>query len=463
MARPVRIIQPYPCRTATRTPYLRGPANSQPRGNPTVDSTNTSFAPSPTPSLGLHEPFLKQAAEGSEQDDGDLGLGAFLTLRLADQFSVESNRAGRAAVEYQCSATKKFVEDIRPHSQHTAMLSELVRVAEVALESNEPRLLFPPLLAFAYGLEEELRLDEALDVLETALRLSDGRGAEEELEALLHQGRVLRNSGEFCEARNAYERARAVALSLGNKHSELLSRIGHGIVARQAGNLPDSELELREVITESQEWRDRDAEARASQDLAGTLYYAGRVADAEPFAFRAYELFDNPCDKARALSDAGAMLKELGHYNAARNAFSIVLSHELRSDVRARTELECLEVSALTGDRFSFERWRQSVEAKRTLLTPDVEQDFELQVGIGFSLFDEFGPAANHLQRAITLAEKWGMGERVFYAERQLAEVRQHRNAAVNRPQPATAEYDSTSSVRDTIERLETLVLGARG
>ena len=456
-------VRPYPCRTATRTPYLPGPANSQPRGYPTVDSINTRFAPSPNPRLGLHEPFLKRAAEGSEKTDGDLGMAAFLTMRLADQFGIETNGAGREAVEYQCAATRKFVEDIRPKTPHTVMLSELVRVAEVAVDSDEPRLLFPPLLAFAYGLEEELRLDEALDVLKTALGLSDGRDAEEELNALLNLGRVLRNSGEFGEARNTYQRARAVALRLGDKHSELLGRIGHGIVARQAGNLPDSEQELRAVIADARAWGDRDAEARASQDLAGTLYYAGRVADAEPYAFRAYELFDNPRDEARALSDTGAMLKELGHYDAARNAFSVVLSHKLRSDERARTELECLEVSALTGDRLSFERWRQSVEEKRTLLPPDVEQDFELQVGIGFSLFDEFDRAAVHIERAITLAEKWGMGERVFVAERQLAEVRQHRTDSVNRTLTPTAECDRNSAVRDTIERLETIVLSGRG
>jgi tetratricopeptide (TPR) repeat protein len=254
-----------------------------------------------------------------------------------------------------------------------------------------------------------------------------------------------------------------MALRLGDKHSELLTRIGCGIVARQIGNLPESEKILGKVIAESSTFGDRDAEARACQDLAGTLYYASRIAAAAPLAFRAFELYESPTDKARALSDTGAMLKELGHYNAAKNAFAIVLSKELTNDVRARTELECIEVSALVGDRISFERWRHAVAEKREQLPPDIQLDFELAVGTGLSLFDEHERGEAHIQQAIAIAEQLGMAERVFYAERQLAEARDRRAMPIAFSEVPATDADRSLGVQGTIERLEVLATTERG
>ena len=425
-----------------------------------MDFLNTSFAPSPTSSLGLHEPFLERAAEGSEQTDGDIGLGAFLTLRLADQFSVETRSVGRAAVEYQCSATRKFVEDLHPKSPHTAMLSELVRVAEVALQSDEPRLLFPPLLAFAFCLEKELCLDEALDVLETTLRLSDGRDAEEEVAALLQQARILRVAGRLAESGAAYEHVGAMAFRLGDRHSELLSRIGRGIVARHVGNLPESERTLRDAIAEAHEYEDRDAEARACHDLAGTLHFAGRATEAVPLAFRAYELYESPLQQATALGDTGAILKELGQYTAAKDALTVVLAHDLPPDGRARTELEYLDLAALTSDRLTFERFRQLLTAQSGSMLPEIQLDFELKLGVGLSLFEEHEQGEAHLRRAVELAEQFGMSERIFHAEQQLEEAQQRRTQPPKVSSVAKANADGSRSVQETVARLECLAAG---
>ena len=428
-----------------------------------MQSINSNIAPAPTDRLGLHKPFLERAAEGSEETDGDFGLGAFLTLRLADQFGADGFGSGRAAVEYQCSATRTFVEAIRPQSQNTAMLTELVRVAETALALDEPRLLFPPLLAFAYCLEKEPCVDEALDVLETTLHLSDGRDAEDEVTARLQQARILRVAGRLAEARSAYEQAGAMSLRLGDKHSELLSRIGRGIVARQVGNLPESEQTLRAAIADACECEDKDAEARACHDLAGTLHFAGRAIEAVPLGFRAYELYESPLQQAIALSDTGAILKEVGQYTAAKNALSLVLAHDLPPDGRSRAELECLDLAALTGDRLTFERFRQSLAAQGGTLLPEVQLDFELKLGAGLSLFEEHEHGEAHLRRAVELAEQFGMGERIFHAEQQLEEAQKRRIQPPKVSSITTASADGSRLLRETVARLECLAADESG
>jgi len=425
-----------------------------------VDATSTMTVPNTDPNIGLHKPFLENAANG---DDRQEGLGAFLVMRLVDQFCVDAAQPSRDAMHYQCYSTQEFVSGLHPKTETSSVLYEVTRVAKAALESEDRRMLFPPLQALAYRLEEESRFDEALDVLQTAIRLSDGRDAEEEVGVFLHLGRIYRNNNSFREARNCYERAGAMALRLRDRHSELLSRIGRGIVTRQTGNLPESEKILRDVIAESQTSKDGDAEARASQDLAGTLYFAGRISEATPYAFRAYELHDAPSDKARALSDTGAMLKALGHYSAAQNAYSVVLAHDLRPDVRARTEIECLEVSALTGDRVSFERWRCEIAKKRDDLPQDVLLEFELEMGIGYSMFDRYDRAEDHIRNAIAIAEELGMGQRLFFAERRLEEIQDQRSRSFEHSLLFNEEGECTTPVRETIERLEDLVAAARG
>ena len=375
--------------------------------------------------LGLHEPFLQRAAASEAHDDGGAGLAAFLAMRLVDQFCVQDGELNTDAVRYQCNATQSFVADIYPQTDTTSLLSEIIVVANSALETGDHRLLFSPLLAFAYCLEQEVRLEEALDVLDTTLRLSDGRDAAEEVAAYLQRGRIQRISGSLHESLESYQNGGSMAHRLGDTHSELLSRIGCGIVSRVFGNLPESEKLLRSAIADASALADRDAEARACHDLAGTLHFAGRGTEAVPLAFKAYELYESSIQQARALGDTGTILKELGFYSAARNAFTLVLESELPAEVMVGTELEFLELCSLVGDRLSFERWRQAIEKKRHLLLPETMVDFELKLGVGFSRFEEMQAGETHLSNAVALAEEYGMGERIFYAERQLEEVQQ--------------------------------------
>src|SRR6185436_19261371 len=97
---------------------------------------------------------------------------------------------------------------------------EIVRVAQRSLRTNNRGLLWAPLLAFAYWLENELQLDESLDVLETAFRLKDGTEARDQIAGYLQQGRVLRIAGRFTEAREAYQSGGNLARYSGDFRSE---------------------------------------------------------------------------------------------------------------------------------------------------------------------------------------------------------------------------------------------------
>ncbi len=407
--------------------------------------------------LSLHEPFLERAADKESHEIGSTGLGAFLTMRLADQFAADRDDVSRDAVRYQITATRKFLDDLYPRTPEVTSLREIVRVAGVAVDVRDNRLLFPPLMAFAFWLEQELRLEEALDVLGTALHLSDGRSGEEEVAGFLQKARVLRLSGRYDDARTAYQRGGKIAASIGDKHSVLLSQIGRGIVMQKLGNLPESERILCEVISAAQSVNDRDAEGRACQDVAATLFFAGRLAQAANYAFRAYELLEQPLQRLRALSDTGVFLKELGHYSEASTAFSVVLGSNPPPEIRARTAAEMVDLSALTADRIGFERWRRDLAEQYDQLPPDDQVDVDIKVGTGLIEFGMQGQADKHLRRALSIAEECKMGERIFKLEELLRTVREPSVPEREKADSRAVQRSVEPQLQSTLESLSAM------
>src|SRR5439155_22440750 len=97
--------------------------------------------------------------------DGRLGNGAFLALRLVDLLGPGSEPAHPDAFRYQHAATERMCRELPATSTETGHLTGLVRSAAEAFRSRNPGQVIPALLAYAHHLEDELRLEEALDVL----------------------------------------------------------------------------------------------------------------------------------------------------------------------------------------------------------------------------------------------------------------------------------------------------------
>ena len=407
----------------------------------------------------LHEPFLQRAEDSSDKSPNGHALGAFLTLRMVDQFGAQRETSHADAITYQIRATKRFLNDLRPVNVEAKHLQEIVRVADAILKSGKVRVLWPPLLAYAYWLEQHLRLAEALDALETTLELSDGHATDEEIATHLQLGRVLRLSGRFDDSRESYARAGYLAASVGDTHSELLSRIGAAFVLLRVGNLLESQRMLRAVLQEAQQLADRDAEARASHDLAVALHHLGRSGEAVPLAYRAFELYDQPTQRIRALNDTGQFLKQLGHYCAAKDALTTVLKWNPPPELRHRAAVELLEVSALIQDRITFERLRRELDASYDRLPIDERVEYEMLLGTGLAAFDLPGEGEAHLGRAVALAEQHGLGAQLFRAEAALREVRECRAHPEGSTAPAREPIPGPE-MQTTIQRLEALRAG---
>ncbi len=404
----------------------------------------------------FHEPFLSRAQRSESTLEQRRALGAFLTLRLVDQFAKDQESdEERAGLRYQMKSTREYVEALPSNAVDAEHQRHIVGACNQVIDADSRRALWPPMLAYAFWLEKDLQLPEALDVIETALKLYDGTAARDCLSAIRQQARVLRLLGRFDEAYQAYDHGERLAGDSGDQHSAFLFRIGRAILAQKTGNLPQSERALRTVMAEAKQAGDTAAQAAATHDLAIALHLMDRTADAIPMAFRAYELYEDRLSQQRALSDTGALLKEMGHLQAARQALLTILEDDPSREVRSRAILELVEVSAQMGDRFSFERWRREAESFRDALPVDEVCNLEFALGTGLASFGSHKDARRHLENAIALAEQTKLGERLFTAEKALRELQEHRFVATQLPEPDA----QTPELQGTIERVMALVV----
>jgi tetratricopeptide (TPR) repeat protein len=405
----------------------------------------------PTESL-LHTPFLERASEPGNRERAH-ALGAFLTLRAVDRISQHATLAADA-LAFQLRAAAEYLDELHPQTKEVSHLREVIRVAQRIVVSGSRELLWAPLLAFAYWLESEMRLPEALDTLETAFRANPRVETPEQVAGYLQFARVLRLCGRFEEARVAYAAGGDLATTLGDHRSSFVSRIGRATVLLETGDLQAGELELRSVLAAAKAVDDTFVEARACHDLSVAVSRAKRPAEAVPLVFHAFELYDESIQKARALGDMGVFLKDLGHYSAANEAFQAVLQGSAPSETRANAHLELLELSSALQDRIGFKRWRKELEKQLDRLPPYQRVDFAIKLGAGLASFGNVAEASQRLTEAMGLAEKYKFGQRIFEAEQLLKEIKDG-NTVIDEPVfPAFEVSESQTELKQAIEGL---------
>src|SRR2546427_10974210 len=270
-----------------------------------------------------HAVFLHRLAGESPSSalEPRLGRAAFVALRLVDLLGPEYTTLHPDAFHYQHVATARCCRDLPPGATETSHLVGLVHGTHDAFEQHRVGLVLPALFAYAHYLEDEMRLEEALDVLDTLLHVGGEKlPATDAVGARLRRARVYRKLNEFDAAEQSYAEGGALAAATGDTHSELLSRIGRADTLRGRGNLFDAENALRDILFDAERLRDSDAQARAHQVIAVVLGTRGQPADAIPHIWRAFQLYEDEISRGRALADLGGVLLIVGDAEGAERA-----------------------------------------------------------------------------------------------------------------------------------------------
>jgi len=369
-----------------------------------------------------HEDFLERARLERERDDDAASRGAlaaYLVARVVDR-SLEGTATDEdcQAYNWQLESVRRYVaelDDRRPEARHLDGILDALRVVGNAY-SPAVRMA---LTAFAYFLEHEGRLAEALDVLGLAARTHGPAIPALDFPAIaLFAGRLNRLQARFDAATAAYSAAEEGAAVIGDGNARLLSRLGRANVMRAQGNLPLARATVEEIIAEASSQGLTDPLCRAYSDLAAVLALQGHQLEALRAGYEAFRLAHDPLNRMRILGDLGVWLSELGYWDLARVAFEIVAASQTAFTVRTNARLELMELESGAGNRVAFERHRAQLRGVAERMPPSMAVDFHYKTGVGLARFSQLARAREALANGMRLAEAHHLNEWYFRLER---------------------------------------------
>jgi tetratricopeptide (TPR) repeat protein len=411
-----------------------------------------------------HAPFLERARierEHSRDYPARLALGAYVVARLVDRLlsGVEGVEA-QEGFAWQLAAVRRHLTDLpgdAPEGAHLRGIADAVPVSP----SPTPALRLC-LTAYAYFLEHEARLEEALDILGLASRAHGVSVPPAEFAAIaLFAGRLNRLLARWAAANTCYQRAEDSAISAGDLVTVLRSRLGRAAVARGQGNLPLSRSMAHDVAGQAERAALREVEAMAWADLGVVLELQGSIEESVQAKYRSFQLTEDSLSRMRVLGDLGISLLQLKAYASARLAFEIVASSNTSFIVRTNAVLELMDLESAAGNRMAFERRRAEAEGSRERMPPSMVADFRFKAGVGMARFGRHKRAREFLTAGLQVSEEHRLNVWYFRFERELKALEGLEATEARQPDLATSTAAESPVVEEVAVGLREYALSA--
>jgi tetratricopeptide (TPR) repeat protein len=397
-----------------------------------------------SPEILTHEPFLERAKLQREQEregPARLALGAYVVARLIDKLlTIGEDAEAREGFRWQLEAVRRHVSDLPSDAPETAHLAGVV--AAVPEKGAPGPGLSMNLTAYAYFLEHEGRLEEALEMLTLSVRSHGPYTPPAEFVAYaLFAGRINRLLARWDVASSCYGAAEEGGMQIGDPVSMLRGRLGRGAVDRGRGNLPLARATAESVVREASELKLADVQAIAYGDLGAVYGLQGLRLEALEAQYQAFQFSHDAQQRMHALGDVAYGLREIGALEAARIAFTIVAHSSASLRVRANAHLELMDIEATFGNRVAFERYRSRAEEYRGRMSPSMSVDYHYKLGTGLARFDQLSRAQDALKAGLAVAETHRLNAWYFKVEQALEELRKHpEHEIVHQPASTLSE-----------------------
>ena len=365
-----------------------------------------------------------------------LALGAYLVSRLVDRLLArDTDQAAREGLLWQLDAVRRHLQELPPDSPESAHLHGIADAVSIAPQPFAGLRL--GLMAYAYFLEHEGRLEEALEVLALAVRTHGSEVPAGDFAAsALFAGRLNRLLARWNEATACYLSAESAAERAGDRVLGLRCRLGRGAVLRGQGNLPLARAMVEVVIEAARSAGLRDVEAMALTDLGAVYSLEGRRVEAVQANYEAFRLTEDALQRMRVLGDLGIGLKEIGATDGARIAFEIVVGARTSFLVRTNALLELMELESSVGNRMAFERRRAEAEKAQSGCRRACWRTTTSRRAWDWRGSGRPGGARQFLTAGLALAETHGLNAWYFRFEKVLANLTDCELPAA--PEPAT-------------------------
>ena len=371
----------------------------------------------------------------------------------------EGDAEGREGFIWQMEAVRRHLRELPGDAPECA---HLCGIAEAVPASGKPTpALRLTLTAYAYFLEHEGRLEEALDVLSLASHTHGPAIAPAEFAATaLFAARLNRLLARWPQATTCYEMAEAASRVTGDMNTLMRSRLGQGAVLRGQGNYPLARSTVEGVITESEALNLREVLTNAYADLGAVCALQGLGAEGVQANYRAFLAADDALQRMRVLGDLGIGLLNLGAYDSARLAFEIVIASNTSFLVRTNAMLELMDLETVVGNQVAFQRHRAQADEVRDRMTPSMTCDFLYKAGTGLARFGRKSRARELLVEGQQVAERHRLNAWYFRLEQAL-EGLDAAPARESEPAVRRAVVDELSAIQEVAVGLREYALQA--
>jgi tetratricopeptide (TPR) repeat protein len=412
-----------------------------------------------SPNTLTHEPFLERARLQREQEregSARLALGAYVVARLVDKLlTLENDDEQLEGFRWQLEAVRGHVSELAGDAPETAQLTGVV--AAVPAVGMPTSGLWMSLTAYAYFLEHEGRLEEALEMLALAARAQGTQTAPTDFTTYaLFAGRLNRLLARWEAANACYRAAEESALSVSDLNAALRSRLGRANALRGQGNLPLARLTVEQIIKDAGDHNFADVQSDAFLDLGAVLVRQGLDFEALQAVYQAFVRSLDCMQQMRILGDLGVKLRKLGALDAARLAFEIVGASNTSFHVRTNALLELMELESAIGNRLAFERLRQEAAVNVDRMSPSTAIDYRYKLGIGLMRFHQVERAHEFLTEALHLSEQHRLNEWYFRVKCALDELDGNED---KQEASASAEVSTTPTVQHMAAHLREYAL----
>jgi tetratricopeptide (TPR) repeat protein len=398
---------------------------------------------SPTDVL-VHAPFLERARAEREHGrdlSARLSLGAYVVARLVDRLLEQAS--GPEAQEgflWQLEAVRRHLEGIpddAPEAAHLRGITESVPTGSQNLSS-----LRLGLIAYAYFLEHEGRLQEALEMLALAARTHGQEiPARDAATVALFAARLNRLLAHWDVANASYSTAESAGTAANDQVMVLRGRLGRSAVHRGQGNLPAARALAETVAHDAGAAGLREVQSMAYAEIGVLLSLQGHAVESVQATYQAFALSEDALNRMRVLGDLGIGLLEIGARDAARLAFEIVSSSNTSFIVRTNALLELMDLESSGGNRMAFQRRRAEVEEGRDRMPPSMVADYYFKAGTGLARFGQTARARELLTTGMGVAEEHHLNAWFFRFERILTGLASGKAPEPHRPQPVAPSW----------------------
>jgi tetratricopeptide (TPR) repeat protein len=328
-----------------------------------------------------------------------------VVLRLVDRWVWRHVRE-RAPTFREFVTVRRAIARVGPGAMRAA-LEELASAVAV-FSSARAAPVNDCLMAYAQVLQDGAQWSLAADVYDTVLMnarsASDARALPV---CAVRAGLCLRMMGKLREADRVYRFGLDVASEIGDRHSEMLARVGLAAVAAQRGELPEAVSVLDQVILGAVGPELKAVRAAALHDRGGVAIVRQEYERAVLLLYEAFTLYQDVANRDRALNDLATALGSLGLRGAAHDAYFVIHSTSHQRDLRWWAGLNLMRLAVLEHNESEFEQYR--LRLRRESLTGTHAAHYALFVGEGHARFGRPDRARRAFSRAAELALEFGL------------------------------------------------------